>query len=168
MTFHDELNEMRRRAGLPIKEQNIPGWDDEEEDHRFDALPDMKAIAAAKPAIIKLVQKKYSEWRQDETGHDEEVGYGGICHLFADLIAEVLNEAGIPAATVSSSHEVHVYTVAQARDGVFEVDIPYCVYETGGGYNWTKIQDVEFTLDDIIINRLSPDPADFEQFIEEY
>lgn len=169
MSFRDEINEIRRRAGLPILEQNMPGWyDEEEEEEKYSDLPTMQAIVKAKPAIIKKVQAKYDQWQQDETGHDEEVGYGGICHLLAELIAEVLYEAGVPATTVSSSHEVHVYAVAQARDGVFEVDIPYCTYETGGGYTWTKIQGVQFELDDIIINKLSPDPSEFEQFAGEF
>lgn len=164
--FREELNHIRRLAGLALREQWEEDWDEEEED--YSDLPTMQAIVAAKPAIIRGVQKKYNEWQQDETGYDEEVGYGGICHLLADLITEVLYEAGIPATTVSSSHEVHVYTVAQAQDGVFEVDIPYCTYETGGGYTWTKIPDVEFVLDDVIINRLSPDPGDFGQYTEEF
>lgn len=147
-----------------VKEQ----WGDEEEEGEqdFSQLPSMKQAAAHKPEIVKRVQQRYNEWQQDAEGYDEEVGSGGVCHLFAEIVAEVLNDANFPTWTVSSNHEVHVYCVSQASDGVWEVDIPYCIYETGGGYTWTKIPDVTFENDDIVINQLSPDPADIGQYAD--
>lgn len=162
MSFARELNEIRRRAGL------LEAWDENEEETDYESLPSMKQAAQHKPEIVKRVQDRYDQWQQDAEGYDEEVGSGGVCHLFAEIIAEVLNDAGFPTSTVSSSHEVHVYCVSQASDGVWEVDIPYCIYEKGGGYNWTKIPDVTFEPDDIVINRLSSDPADFEEYTGDY
>ena len=34
------------------------------------------------------------------------------------------------------------------------VDIPYGYYERGGGYSWTKIPDVVFQPDFVVIERL--------------
>jgi len=162
LTFLDELNEIRKRAGL------LETWEGAEDEAEYESLPSMEEAAKHKPEIVRRVQAEYDRWEQDEEGYSEEVAYGGICHLLADLVAEVLNDAGFPTTTVSSYHEVHVYCVSQASDGVWEVDIPHCIYERGGGYNWTKIPDVTFEPDDIVINRLSPDPADFNNYVEDY
>lgn len=153
----------------PVKEQQMPGWyDEEEEEEKYAHLPSMAQAAQHKPVMVQKVQAEYDQWQQDETGYDEEVGSGGICHLLAELIAEVLNDAGFPTWTVSATHEQHVYCVSQASDGVWEVDIPYCIYETGGGFTWTKIPDVKFEPDDIVINRLSPFPGDIGEYVEDY
>ncbi len=125
-------------------------------------MPSSADIARLRPTLIKLIQQEYNEWEQ---GEDDELGGGGICQNFAQIIADGLNDAGIEATTMSAAvGEQHVFAVAQASDGVFEVDIPFCIYERGGGYSWEKIPDVVFQPDDIVINQLSANPADFEQY----
>jgi hypothetical protein len=121
-------------------------------------------LQEALPDIVRVAQAEYDAWQQDNDGYDEEVGGGGICHLIADRISEILtNYLEIPSTTVSSTHEVHVYVVAKLPSGVWLVDIRPENYERGGGYTWTKIEGVVFDASDVTIDRLSRDPEDFER-----
>jgi len=123
-------------------------------------------ISQLLPDLVKVAQKEYDDWKQDETGYDEEVGGGGICHLIADKFVDLFSARGVTCTTVSSNFEVHVYTVLRLTSGVWEVDIRPYVYERGGGYTWTKIPDVNFDASDITVNRLSPFPRDFKNFVD--
>jgi len=121
------------------------------------------------PSIVRAAQRVYDEWSQDESGFDEEVGYGGICHLIADEIVGVVADAGVMCTSVSASHEVHVYTVLRLdRSGVWLIDIRPYVYERGGGYNWKKIPGVKFDKSDITVELLDPDPNSFREYTGEY
>lgn len=116
------------------------------------------------PDIIKAAQKEYDDW--DEEDVDTYAG-GGICHYIADHIADILGAKGIDAYTVTSNFEQHVYVVAQFADGVYAIDIPHQVYETGGGFSWQKIPDVEFSEGDVTLYRISSDPRDIKEHIED-
>ena len=120
------------------------------------------------PRIVRVAQKQYDDWTVDEEGYDEEVGGGGICHLIADEIVEVLDKHDVMATTVSSSHEVHVYVVARVPTGVWQIDIRPHVYERGGGYSWTKIPGVTFDASDVEVDRLSSNPRDFKEYVEDW
>lgn len=127
----------------------------------------MKSVADIKNArreLIKVAQHEYDQW--DESDVDTYAG-GGICHIIADAMAGVLIDHGIECSTVSSDMEVHVYVVAQVKEGVYLVDIPYSTYETGGGYSWKKIADVVFNERDIVIDRLDADPNEYEKYLSE-
>lgn len=144
----------------------VENWDDEEElpSPTNKTIADLKAL---RTRFAQVAQKEYDNWCQDEDGHCEWNGYGGICHLIADAMADAMSEAGIVCSTVSSFHEVHVYCVAQVVEGIYEVDIRPYVYETGGGYTWKKIPDVVFEPSDITIQLLDPDPNSFNEYIEQ-
>jgi hypothetical protein len=125
-------------------------------------------LKALRPEIATAAQRVYDEWAQDEEGLDEELGAGGICHLIADDVVGLLSREGFDAATVSAQvGEQHVWVVAQTDDGVYLVDIPPSVYESGSGYRWRKKPGVEFSGDDVVIDRESADPGDFERFLED-
>jgi len=134
--------------------------------------------AAARLKSINIIDKKkladiaqliYNKWdASDETYGDFEVGFGGICHLIAEKIVDYLYSVGIPASTVSSNAEVHVYAVAQAKEGVFVIDIPPYSYETGGGYSWKKIPDIIFDEDYITISKIDSNPKAFEQYYDSF
>lgn len=127
------------------------------------------SLLSLRPALAKAAQGVYDDWdASNELDGDWQVGFGGICHLIADELLGVLSEAGIKATSVSSNYEVHVYVVAQVPEGVFLVDIPPDVYETGGGYNWKKIEGVEFDPNDVVIRQLSPRPEDIREYVEEW
>lgn len=124
-------------------------------------------IFELKNELVKAAQKEYDEWEQNEEGYCDYLGYGGICQDIAEAMANVLSENEIECSTVSQQvGEQHVYVIAKTEDGVFEVDISPYTYEKGGGYCWKKIPNVVFDKSDIIINRLSPDPDDYEQYVD--
>lgn len=124
-------------------------------------------IRAILSKIVSSVQGVYDAWNQNDEGYDEELGSGGICHLIADEIASIASNAGIRSATVSSSHEVHVYTIMRLPSGVWLVDIRPHVYEVGGAYTWRKIKNVVFEPDDVTVEMLDRNPRRFREYADE-
>jgi hypothetical protein len=130
---------------------------------------DTDTLFSLKSRLALSAQKVYDEWAQDENGYCDMLGEGGICQDIADAMADVLINNGIECGTVSQeSGEQHVYVVARTEDGVYNVDIPPYLYETGGGYCWKKIPDVEFDERYLVINRLSSDPDEYYDYIGEF
>jgi len=139
-------------------------FDTEDIEENLKSIEELKALI---PKFVKAAQKEYDEWMLDDDGFHWELGSGGICQNIAEQLADVLNSNGIEA-TIACAHqgEQHVWAVAKTSDGVFEIDIDPYRYETGGGYNWKKLPDVEFSEDDIIINLLDSDPSSFEDYLD--
>ena len=130
---------------------------------------DTDILFSLKSKLAHSAQEVYDEWEQDENGYCDILGEGGICQDIADAMADVLSNNGIECSTVSqSSGEQHVYVVARTEDGVYRVDIPPYLYETGGGYNWKKIPDVEFDERYIDIDGLTSDPDEYYDYIEDF
>jgi len=123
-------------------------------------------LESVRSKLAKAAQKEYDQWEQDESGYDEHVGYGGICQEIARAMGEEIPD-GFDYVEISSDHEVHVWVAVLAEEGVFRLDIPHGVYETGGGYNWTKIPDVTFKPSDIIIDQIAS-VDEWENYTEEY
>lgn len=120
-----------------------------------------------KDEMVKVAQEQYDAWKQDHNGQNDELGSGGICHLIADDLISVLYRHKIEnVQSVCSNYEQHVYVVGQFKEGIYEIDIPYDVYETGGGYTWKKIPDVQFSRNDIVIRRLSSDPSEYSNYVD--
>jgi hypothetical protein len=143
-------------------------FDDEDEGKSFAHLPASSALNALRPAMVAAAQNQYNSWEQDEDGYDEEVGHGGICHLIADDLAEILGNAGFPCWTQTASDVQHVTCVIQASDGIFDIDIPYRLYERGSMFTWTKLPDVVFDPTDVIVYKMSSYPGEIAQYIEGY
>jgi hypothetical protein len=117
------------------------------------------------PKLIEAAQKVYDEWEQNEEGEDPELGYGGICQDIADEMAGVLNENGVEAGTVSATAgDQHVWVIAKLADGVYDIDIPPYLYESGSGYTWKKRPNVKFTKEMLAIG---PNDIDFDLAMEE-
>jgi hypothetical protein len=125
-------------------------------------------IVAALPEIVARAQAVYDDWAQDDEGFDEELGEGGICHLIADEVVDVLTNAGVEAKPVWSEGvgENHVWALVKIPDGphqgVWMVDIPPEVYESGSGYSWRKKPDVAIHRDHVVLYRESANPDDFD------
>ena len=120
-----------------------------------------------KDEMVKVAQERYDAWKQNHNGQNDELGSGGICHLIADDLIGVLYRHKIEnVQSVCSNYEQHVYVVGQFKEGIYEIDIPYDVYETGGGYTWKKIPDVQFSRNDIVISRLSSDPSEYNNYVD--
>lgn len=123
---------------------------------------DQKTLERLRPVFAAVAQRVYDAWEQDDDGEDPDYGVGGICDAIADAMCEVIDAHGGEAITVNSEGmgENHTWAVARCADGVFLVDIPPSVYETGGGYSWEKIPDVLFEADDVVIDELPEDAWD--------
>jgi hypothetical protein len=139
--------------------------EDEFDTSSLNSVKDITDIV--KDDMVKVAQQQYDDWKQDHNGQDVELGCGGICHLIADDLLSVLYRHKIDnVQSVCSNYEQHVYIVGQFKEGIYEIDIPYNVYETGGGFSWKKIPDVEFNRNDIVINRLSGDPSEYSDYVD--
>jgi len=113
-------------------------------------------IKGIREQILKAAQSVYDMWDQDDEGWSENFQHsGGICQDIAEAICDVLSKNNIDCFTLSASvGEQHVWSVAidDATEEAVSIDIPPCCYETGGGYTWRKIKDVQFDNSDLIIN----------------
>lgn len=131
-------------------------------------LSDLKSIDDLQTHLLeisRIAQQVYDDW--DEDDQDTYAG-GGICHLIADPVSSYLWANGFPASQVSSNFEQHVYTVFVVQEGVYQLDIHYSHYETGGGFSWKKKPGVLFDSDIISIDRLDVDPRSVNQYIDCY
>lgn len=127
------------------------------------ALKTLEQAQACTPALVAATQAEYDRW--DESDEDT-YGGGGICHLIADELVRVLDEAGIEASTVSSMHEQHVYVGVKLVEGVYALDVPYSQYEIGSMFTWTKIQGVVFGPESLTWYRVSANPDDYKAYVE--
>jgi len=141
-----------------------------EDEFDVSSLNSVKDITdVVKDEMVKVAQEQYDGWQQDEHGENIELGRGGICHLIADDLIGVLYKHKIDnVQSVCSSYEQHVYIVGQFKEGIYEIDIPYDIYETGGGFTWKKRPDVTFSREDIVIRRLSSDPSEYKDYVDEF
>ena len=120
-------------------------------------------------AMARRAQQQYDDWVLNDEGYDEEVGGGGICHLIADdLIDELFKHKIYNCQTVCSTYEQHVYVVGKFKEGVYLIDLPYHVYEQGGGFTWKKIPDVKFERNHIVISCLDKNPKEFKQYVDDF
>jgi hypothetical protein len=133
-----------------------------------------------KPTLVRIAQQVYDRW--DESDIDTYAG-GGICHLIAEEFASFFNDRGFTAFTESSSFEQHVFTVVIVKkepeeldegeppvnmDEFYNVDINPYQYESGGGFCWTKNEDVVFDASDIDISYLGSGMEWYQNFEIEY
>lgn len=120
---------------------------------------------SVKREIAIAAQKIYDDW--DQEGEHDELNGGGICHIIADGIIEVLYNHKIDdCQTVSSNFEQHVYVVGRFKEGIYSIDIPYSIYEKGGGFTWKKIPGVIFSEHDIQIYHLDSDSNNLDQYVD--
>lgn len=116
-----------------------------------------------KPHLVRLAQQVYDAWDEDDV---DTYAHGGICHIIAEEFATFFNEQGFLSFTESSNFEQHVFTVVVVKkepeqmyedeplvnmDEFYVVDISPYRYESGGGFSWCKLPDVEFDEHDISI-----------------
>lgn len=126
----------------------------------------LKDLTSLLPHLAAAAQAEYDAWQQDDDGMAEELGAGGICHLIADRMVEILSEKGIEAVATHSEGigENHVWVTAQTAEGVVTVDIPPGAYETGGGYVWRKRPGVVLTETDVSVDVIDRDPSKFSDY----
>lgn len=107
------------------------------------------------PEIVSAAQHIYDEW---EGGNDPVYGSGGICDDISKAIGNLI-VSRIPDADVfegGQDGDDHAYVIAYKNGLSYIVDIPYSIYERGGGYNWSKIPGVKFIPRHVVI-----EPTDY-------
>ncbi len=112
-------------------------------------------------AMTQAAQEVYNEWSQDDEGIDEELGTGGICDAISQAISGLIAEniENVELTEGGQDGDDHAYVIVYNEDEAYGVDIPPSLYETGGGYSWTKVLDVTFTPQNIDIFEV-PHPDD--------
>jgi len=118
-----------------------------------------------KQQLAQAAQIVYDQWSQDTDGNDEELGAGGICDEIANMLIYVLNSHGI-FDIQTQYNEPHTYVIGKFKEGIFTIDIPYSVYESGYRYTWKKKPDVKFEATHIEIYQLTPDNGNWEKYTE--
>lgn len=104
-----------------------------------------RLLNSLRPQIAIAAQQIYDDWEQDE--FDE----GGICDQISMAISGILTSADIDCTEGGHDGDDHSYIIAYNESAAYLVDIPYDIYEIGGGYSWTKIPNVVFDESDIVI-----------------
>jgi len=131
-----------------------------------------------KADFARVAQEVYDGWEQDEDGHDEQFGYGGICDAIADAITEIIrSKTQYESFTNYDEYEFHTSTYVyhcydeemdenefEKRAYMISVDIPYWMYESGAAYTWTKKQGVHFSADMVEITDMSSYAENFIDF----
>lgn len=129
------------------------------------ALPSLLHAQNLAPSLVAAAQEEYDCWDESDV---DTYGGGGICHLIAERLAQVLSGAGIEAASVDSCHEQHTYVACQLAEGVVILDIPHRLYEIGAGYGWTKIAGVVFDPGCLVWDCIDPNPAAYARYVDDY
>lgn len=119
-----------------------------------------------KPQFAAAAQEVYEEWGRAEGEDYFEDAYagGGICHIIAEEICKILDKAGgFEYLEHTYDHVQHVVVIAKLEGDEDEyietvtIDIPYWVYEEGGGFSWTRIPDIEIEAGDVELYHQSMD-----------
>ena len=133
-----------------------------------DGLPTSHMMAAMAREIVAAGQVEVDAWEQDENGVDEVLGSGGVCGLVADRMSEVLSALGADVAHAETDFDGgHAFLHARLADGVFRVDVPASVYETGSGYVWTKRPGAVIRPEDLILDKIAG-PMSEADFARDY
>lgn len=121
-----------------------------------------------KSEFILKAQEIYDNWDQNHDGYDDHYGSGGICDDISDMICDIINDkTKYDCFSLYNEYDYHTSSYAYDSENriIFNIDLPYYIYETGAGYNWKKKPGVKFKEEDIIITQLSYD--DFEEEINQ-
>ena len=132
-------------------------------EYPLNSIEDVRRLS---PQLVEAAQSVYDGWVVSEDGWDALNG-GGICHLIVDKMLGVLGSIR-NVYSVSSNYEQHVYIVGAFSEGIYSIDIPYGIYETGGGFSWKKIEGVVFEPSDLHFYCLSGDASEIRDYIDEY
>lgn len=119
-----------------------------------------------KMLLAAAAQQVYDAWEQDEEGNDDVYGGGGICDDIAAEMASILSDHGMYDVQ-TQYNEPHTYVIGKFREGVFTIDIPYDVYESGNFYTWKKKKDVKFDPSHIQIYQLDHNSRNWKKYVEE-
>jgi hypothetical protein len=116
--------------------------------------------------IIRDAQEIYDTWDQDGDGIDATYGSGGICDEISEAISVIVSSSIGDIETMEGGQDGddHAYLVVYNDKEAYEIDIPYHIYETGGGYSWKKIPDVVFHEGMVEIHPIEIDRSSMQEY----
>lgn len=114
----------------------------------------IQRLEALRPQLAAAAQAVYDDWEGED---DMTFGYGGICDEVSQAMAGVIvgTLEGVEVDDGGQDGDDHAWLVVSDGTETVEVDIPPGVYETGGGYNWQKIEGVTIAPQHVVIERLA-------------
>ena len=110
-------------------------------------------IKSLRKQIAEAAQNIYDEWEGED---DPFVGSGGICDEIAREISGIIasNIDNVEIDDYGQEGDDHAAVISFRGDERYVVDIPYWLYEVGGGYSWKKIVGVKFKASDVCIDAI--------------
>jgi|19_taG_2_1085344.scaffolds.fasta_scaffold00118_2 hypothetical protein len=115
-------------------------------------------LTQLRPALAAAAQQVYNNWCGED---DPEIGAGGICDQITMEMSTILSTEGIDITEGGHDGDDHSYLIAYDDESSYSIDIPANYYESGGGYSWTKLPEVQFTPDMVQIHETQrPDWVD--------
>lgn len=110
-------------------------------------------INSLKPLMAAAAQEIYDSWEGED---DPELGSGGICDMISNAIGSILasNIDNLEIAEGGQDGDDHAFIVASRDNENYIVDIPYWIYESGGGYSWKKKLGVKIKPSDVVVEKL--------------
>lgn len=122
--------------------------------YRRAKIGDLKReLLALRPAVARAAQGIYDQWEQDADGLDLDFGCGGICDAISEEMMDVVcqNLIDVEVEEGGQDGDCHSWIMIRRGDEIFGMDIRPGFYESGYGYNWTKIPGVTFTAAEVEI-----------------
>lgn len=107
-------------------------------------------LEGVRSQLAAAAQHVYDAWQPNDEEGDDEYGFGGICDAVARAMSEVLSALPVSLIDGGQDGDDHAWIIAYTESEAMGIDIPSSVYETGGGYSWTKIPDVTIQPDDVV------------------
>jgi len=87
---------------------------------------------------------------------DHDWDTGGACDAIAMAFGGVLAEHGFDFRDGGHDGDDHAWLVVEIPDGPgYMLDLPSSHYETGGGYAWQPLPDIDIMPDDILIEPMN-------------
>lgn len=117
--------------------------------------------------VAAAAQRVVDAWEQDEDGVSDKYGSGGVCDDVAAATCDALRGLSWVRDCVTFHIEDDNHTVARvlADDGVYDVDVPANVYETGAWYVYRKRPEATVSAEDVVVERLGG-PGEWEKWTE--
>jgi len=116
---------------------------------------------------LNQLRSKFAN-RANEVLSEWDYTFGGACDMIADELANVVvshidNVTLLPGG---QDGDDHAWVIVVGQDAIAELDIPYYLYEFGGGYSWQGIPDAHIEPADVWIGQI--DDAHVIETLREY
>jgi hypothetical protein len=113
----------------------------------------LNQLMALRGKMAMAAQAAYDAWSPEGDDGDVEVGHGGICDEIAREIEGIIAAEieGVELDAYGQEGDDHAAVVARLGSEAYVIDIPYWLYESGGGYSWKKKLGINFSAENVEI-----------------